>query len=305
MENRSPKYIQRSNHYTNGDIRTNTLLFSITGGIMLMIFAVVTYYIGLHNIWEEYVNDLLILIISTIFFIGGFLSFFIAMNELRENWEFLMVNFDKLPYWRQDYHWPRKALKSGNLADLGKYFGVFMLYLIVTIFFGYWGFYLGKGILSQFIFLLFLVAMIFAIIDLIKRVNHHLQFGNSLLIPKNLPIYIGEELKAIFINRAVCRNFKNLNVSLKLIQEEEVLIEGKEAVERVIKFMRLYQYQDSFETMGDQCNIQVLIPYDLPSTHLNSKTPLYWVLDIKAQNQKSVDRYECTFLLPIYEKLEE
>jgi len=105
------------------------------------------------------------------------------------------------------------------------------------------------------------------------------------------------------INSAVCRDFEKLHVSLKLIQEEEVMIKKEATNILSVKFMRLYQYQDSFKTMGNQCAIQIPIADDLPSTHLYMDATLYWVLDIKAHNQNLGKRYECTFLLPIYERV--
>lgn len=295
------KYIKRKKTYTNNDIKVNQLIFSIIVSCLILLplaFFILKSTTKLNP--EAYLTILTGYILGGVLLVVGAHLLLFSIKDLWTNRKYLLADRSELPYWRQDYDWPKKVLRSDKVLFLRKRLFLIMLFSLLSI--GSFGllFYPAKEQEVPLLLYLLVVAFAFGILlnlsVLFKELHFFLLYGNSKLEPAAMPILIGEEVKATFINRRVCERIDQLDFSLKLIQEEYKLSKKKEEV----KYWVLYECDYSFPTQRDHCEISFPIPNDLPESFLFGLSPLYWVLDVSGENKYAKD-FNCTFLLPIYE----
>ncbi len=302
MEQQQLKYIKRKKTYTNRDIKVNQLIFSIIVSCLIILPFAILILKSTANIDPSYELTLLTgyLLGGVLLLVGIHLLFF-SIKDLWTNRQYLLVDQSKLPYWRQDFDWPEKVLKSDKILFLRK--RLFLSVLFSILFIGTLALILYPKeevpILLKLLSLSFALGALWHITVLVKELYRFILYGNSILEPASMPILIGEELKATFINRRVCERINNLNFSLKLIQEEYIRTNKKEE----IKYLLLFEKEYQFPTQREYCEISIPIADDLVESFLFGLAPLYWVLDVYGENKHGKD-FKCTFLLPIYEGTE-
>ncbi len=272
-------------------------------GVLLMAIGCGLAYLVKNEIGTLYAPKWTVYVSVGIFFGVGFFIFMFPMLNVIKLQQQAQKNGGNVPEWLMDYNWdttrvkdnPTQAIKTGLFV-----FGLYGAFMVLMVYFAF--FSENPSWVAQGVVILFMLALIFLVFDILSKIKDYFKYGHSSLLPlTSLPFYIGEELSVNFVNAAVCHDFNKIHVVLQLIQEEEVMsVDSEGTRSRSINFNILYRALDTFPTLGEVCPITMSIPANCQGNHLSGDCARYWVLDVTAHHLGR--KFSTTFLLPVYEQ---